>query len=94
MARVSPAIIFPACGSKVSNWLGPPAIQSIMTDLAGAWAPAFSWARPSKCATGVSHANPPRPVAVAWSIVRRVMWLLLLQGLEELFISMVPRKLG
>ncbi len=89
MARVSPAIFLPACGSNVSNWLGPPDIHSIMTDLAGAWAGAFSWARPSQCATGVSHASPPRPVVC--SIVRRVMWLALLQGL---FMLVVPRKLG
>src|SRR5262245_56849920 len=64
IAAVPPAMRVPGCGSKVSSWLGPPAIHRTMIDWAcSGGVPGFSAARARKWLTGVSHAAPARPAA-------------------------------
>ena len=64
IARVSPEIFLPGCGSNVSNWLGPPASHNTISDCAGRPAARSAGdsasrgqhAGQSKC----SHAAPPK----------------------------------
>src|SRR5947207_11793348 len=64
-------IFVPGCGSKVSNWLGPPLIHRMITDFAGLPLGSSSAARANRSAIGVNQAMPDRPIAACTNDRRR-----------------------
>src|SRR3954469_1778002 len=63
-------ILVPGCGSKVSNWLGPPLIHRMITDFAGLPLGSSSAAPARRSGRGVNQTMPDRPIA-AWTNDRR-----------------------